>query len=155
MQAVAADLLASRPRRAGEFASDGDFCQIGVGLEIATATQHPPIDFELYLPEGWTNDPERRAQAHIPGEVTFKTKVELALGKIERAVHAGIPARCSTLPAVTELSLGQRRGSINRSRVPMTRWNRAPSSGSSGCIQPSASAVSKHANASRAEAAAD
>jgi hypothetical protein len=49
----------------------------------------------------------------------------------------------------------QRRGSINRTRVPMTRWNRALSSGSSGCIQPSASAVSRHASASRVEAAAD
>jgi SRSO17 transposase len=66
-------------------------CQIGVSLEIATATQHAPIDFELYLPESWANDPERRARAHIPEEVTFKTKVELALGMIERAARAGIP----------------------------------------------------------------
>jgi SRSO17 transposase len=66
-------------------------CQVGVSLEIATATQHAPIDFELYLPESWANDPERRAKAHIPDEVTFKTKVELALGMIERAARAGIP----------------------------------------------------------------
>jgi len=66
-------------------------CQIGVSLEIATATQHAPIDFELYLPESWTNDRERRAKAHIPDEVTFKTKVELALGMIERAVRTGLP----------------------------------------------------------------
>jgi SRSO17 transposase len=66
-------------------------CQVGVSLEIATATQHAPIDFELYLPESWANDPERRAKAHIPDEVTFKTKVELALGMIERATRAGIP----------------------------------------------------------------
>jgi SRSO17 transposase len=27
-------------------------------LEIATASQHAPIDFELYLPEEWVNDAE-------------------------------------------------------------------------------------------------
>jgi SRSO17 transposase len=66
-------------------------CQIGVSLEIATATQHAPIDFELYLPESWSNDPERRVQARIPEEAVFKTKAELALGMIERARRAGLP----------------------------------------------------------------
>ncbi len=66
-------------------------CQIGVSLEIATATQHAPIDFELYLPETWTEDPARRSKARIPDEVTFKSKVDLALGMIERAARAGIP----------------------------------------------------------------
>lgn len=63
-------------------------CQMGVSLEIATATQHAPIDFELYLPESWTKDPERRAKADISEELTFKTNVELALGMIERAARA-------------------------------------------------------------------
>lgn len=66
-------------------------CQIGVSLEISTATQHAPIDFELYLPERWTEDPVRRAEARIPEDVTFKTKIELALGMIERAARDGIP----------------------------------------------------------------
>jgi SRSO17 transposase len=66
-------------------------CQIGVSLEVATATQHAPIDFELYLPENWTDDPLRRTQARIPEEVRFKTKVDLALGMIERAARAELP----------------------------------------------------------------
>jgi SRSO17 transposase len=41
-------------------------CQVGVSLAIATATQHAAIDFELYLPESWASDPERRSQARIP-----------------------------------------------------------------------------------------
>jgi SRSO17 transposase len=65
-------------------------CQIGVSLAIASSTEHLPLDFELYLPECWANDPERRAQARIPDEVTFKTKIELALGMIERAAKAGV-----------------------------------------------------------------
>jgi SRSO17 transposase len=66
-------------------------CQIGVSLEIATATQHAPIDFELYLPESWASDPVRREQARIPDEVEFQTKIELALGMIKRAARAKIP----------------------------------------------------------------
>ena len=65
-------------------------CQIGVSLAVASSTEHLPLDFELYLPECWANDPERREQARIPDEVTFKTKITLALDMIERARNAGI-----------------------------------------------------------------
>lgn len=66
-------------------------CQIGVSLSIATRTEHLPIDFELYLPESWANDSARRLEARIPPEVTFKTKPQLALQMIERAVEEGVP----------------------------------------------------------------
>jgi SRSO17 transposase len=66
-------------------------CQIGVSLSVATDHAHLPIDFELFLPKSWTEDPERRATGKIPAEVTFKTKIELALGMIERAARDGIP----------------------------------------------------------------
>jgi SRSO17 transposase len=66
-------------------------CQVAASLTIATRTEHVPVDFELYLPESWTEDPLRRAEAHIPDEVTFKTKPELAVEMIERAVENGLP----------------------------------------------------------------
>jgi SRSO17 transposase len=66
-------------------------CQIGVSLTIANPTEHAAIDFELYLPESWANDPARRREAHIPEHVTFKTKPELALDMARRAVADGIP----------------------------------------------------------------
>ena len=66
-------------------------CQIGVSLSIATREEHLPIDFSLYLPESWTNDPARRDKAHIPDHLVFQTKVELAIDMIERAVADGIP----------------------------------------------------------------
>jgi SRSO17 transposase len=68
-------------------------CQVGVSLCVATSTTHVPIDFELYLPESWANDQERRRAVHIPDAVQFKTKPELALEMIERAIEAGIPGR--------------------------------------------------------------
>lgn len=66
-------------------------CQIGVSLSVATPTEHLPIDFELYLPHSWADDPARRAEARIPDDVTFKTKLELALDMIRRAVSDEVP----------------------------------------------------------------
>jgi SRSO17 transposase len=37
-------------------------CQIGVSQTIATPQDHVAVDFELYLPEPWANDPARRAE---------------------------------------------------------------------------------------------
>jgi SRSO17 transposase len=66
-------------------------CQVGVSLAVATASEQIPVDFELYLPTSWIEDPARRHEARIPDEVIFKTKVQLALEMIERAVREGIP----------------------------------------------------------------
>jgi SRSO17 transposase len=66
-------------------------CQIGVSLAVATSNDQIPVDFELYLPTTWAEDPARRAEAKIPDAVTFKTKIELALGMIERAALAEVP----------------------------------------------------------------
>jgi SRSO17 transposase len=66
-------------------------CQVGVSLVVATATEQLPVDFELYLPESWANDPARRKEARIPEAVQFKTKPELAIGMIKRALRDGIP----------------------------------------------------------------
>lgn len=66
-------------------------CQIGVSLVVATETEQLPIDFELYLPASWLDDPKRRAEAKIPDEVQFRTKPEQALDMIRRAVSNGVP----------------------------------------------------------------
>ncbi len=66
-------------------------CQIAVSLSVATRHTHLPIDFELYLPESWANDPERRAEARIPAGVAFQTKLELGLQMIRRALANGVP----------------------------------------------------------------
>jgi SRSO17 transposase len=66
-------------------------CQIGVSLSVATKSAHLPIDFELYLPVSWTEDPKRRAEAKIPEDVTFATKIDLGLRMLERALVDGLP----------------------------------------------------------------
>ena len=66
-------------------------CQLGVSLTIATETEQVPIDFRLYPPESWTADAKRRKRARVPEEITFKSKVDLALDMISSAVDDGIP----------------------------------------------------------------
>lgn len=66
-------------------------CQVAVSLSVATRHAHMPLDFELYLPESWANDPKRRAEARIPKDVVFETKLELALKMIRRALANGVP----------------------------------------------------------------
>jgi SRSO17 transposase len=66
-------------------------CQVGVSLSIATPTEHVPWDFDLYLPKSWAEEPARRKEARIPDDVVFRTKLELALSMIERAVDADVP----------------------------------------------------------------
>jgi len=66
-------------------------CQLGVSLAVATGSEQIPVDFELYLPASWMDDPQRRREARIPDSMTFKTKVDLGLEMIERAVRNGVP----------------------------------------------------------------
>lgn len=66
-------------------------CQLAVSLSIATKTEHVPVDFELYLPKSWTSDEARRREARIPDEIEFRTKPELAIEMIRRAVTDGLP----------------------------------------------------------------
>jgi SRSO17 transposase len=66
-------------------------CQVGVSLTIATKHEHVPIDFALYMPESWTDDDVRRDKARVPGNLVFKTKPDLALDLITRAVEDKIP----------------------------------------------------------------
>ena len=66
-------------------------CQVAVSLSLATRTEHIPVDFELYLPKSWTEDPARGAEARIPDEIAFRTKPDLALAMIRRAKTDGLP----------------------------------------------------------------
>ncbi len=67
-------------------------CQIGVFLGYASATGRALLDRELYLPQGWIDDAERRREAGIPNTVQFATKPQLARAMLERARAAEVPA---------------------------------------------------------------
>ena len=66
-------------------------CQIGVSVHAVGERGTVPLGWALYLPEEWCKDSERRAQAKIPEEVTFKTKPELGGELLERASGWEVP----------------------------------------------------------------
>ena len=65
-------------------------CQVGVFLSYVTPLGHALIDRELYLPEDWCADLPRRHTVHIPQDVTFATKPELAKRMVQRTQAAGV-----------------------------------------------------------------
>jgi len=68
-----------------------DNCQVAVSLNYATEQASFPMDWALYLPESWTDDPQRREKARIPAEVIFRHKWELALDLLDRAIASESP----------------------------------------------------------------
>ncbi len=67
-----------------------DNCQIAVTLSIANHAASLPIAYRLYLTEDWAADEARRKKAHVPDDVIFKTKPQIALDQIRAALAAGV-----------------------------------------------------------------
>ncbi|WEX10679.1 IS701 family transposase [Chelativorans sp. AA-79] len=67
-----------------------DNCQIAVSLSVATDQASLPVAYQLYLPESWANDPDRRKKAGVPEDVVFRTKPEIALTQIRAALDNDI-----------------------------------------------------------------
>lgn len=68
-------------------------CQVGVFLAYASRFGQALIDRRLYLPEAWAKDEARRAKAHVPEDIAFATKIEIARELIAAALDAGVPCR--------------------------------------------------------------
>ena len=56
----------------------GTQCQVGEFLAYAAKGSVTLADCELYLPQTWVDDKERRAECYVPESVTFKTGWQLA-----------------------------------------------------------------------------
>jgi SRSO17 transposase len=68
-------------------------CQVAVTLDLGTEESSTPLSWALYLPKGWVEDPMRRKKAGIPEEITFKTKIVLALDLIDEVKGWGLQGR--------------------------------------------------------------
>ena len=68
-----------------------DNCQVGVFVNYWSAKGHVLFDRRLFLPEDWSADRQRRAEAGVPEKVIFRTKPALALSMIEQAVIEEVP----------------------------------------------------------------
>ena len=66
-------------------------CQIGVFASYVSRHGHGFIDRALYLPKEWTDDAKRMKAAHVPADVSFATKPQIARAMIARAIAAKVP----------------------------------------------------------------
>ncbi len=71
-------------------------CQVTVNCHYAERTLAWPVATRLYLPAGWAEDQERRKRAHIPKEIAFQSKAEIALALLDEANHCGVKQACVT-----------------------------------------------------------
>jgi SRSO17 transposase len=60
-------------------------CQIAVTCCYTDPQATWPVAVRLSLPKAWAEDPERRRTAHVPAEVPFQTKPEIALTLLDQA----------------------------------------------------------------------
>jgi SRSO17 transposase len=67
-----------------------DNCVVGVHVGYVTDDFQCLLDGDVYLSKDWAEDFERRRKAHIPDEVQFRTKPEIAQEQIDRALSHGI-----------------------------------------------------------------
>lgn len=68
-----------------------DNCRVAVSLSVATTNASLPIAYQLYLPESWANDAQRRRKAGVPEQIEFRTKPQIAAAQIRRAVEEAVP----------------------------------------------------------------
>src|SRR4029453_12264155 len=68
-----------------------DNCQVAVSLSLAHDLASLPVALDLYLPEEWATDPVRRTKAGVPKSLAFRTKPQIALEQIRRALADGLP----------------------------------------------------------------
>jgi SRSO17 transposase len=67
-----------------------DNCQVAVTLSVANHHASLPIAYQLYLPEAWVGDAERRRKAGVPADLGFRTKPDIALDQLRAARAADV-----------------------------------------------------------------
>jgi SRSO17 transposase len=68
-------------------------CQVGVFLALAGPRGRALIDRALYLPKSWCDDEDRLHEAHVPVDLAFATKPQLARQMIGSALDSGLRPR--------------------------------------------------------------
>lgn len=67
-----------------------DNCVVVVHVGYVAPNFHCLLDSELYLPRSWADDRQRREKAYVPEDVQFRTKPQIALDQVDRALSHGI-----------------------------------------------------------------
>lgn len=67
-----------------------------VGLAYAAGEFHTLIDLELFISEDWAKDKARRREAGIPEELEYRSKQDISIEELHRAIAGGIRFRWAT-----------------------------------------------------------
>lgn len=67
-----------------------DNCVVGVHLSYSAPGFQCLLDSQLYLPESWADDRQKRKENYIPDDVVFQTKPQIAADQVKRALAGGI-----------------------------------------------------------------
>src|SRR2546429_8958146 len=94
-------------------------CQTLVSLTLARGEVPVMLALRLFLPESWTSKRARLERAGVPTEYRMaRTKPEIALAEIDRAIAAGVCFGCVLADAGYGLSAPVRQGVPSR----QTAW---------------------------------
>ena len=80
-------------------------CQVVVSAEYlvddpASSTPlHWPLSAQLFVPESWVTDAQRRKRTHIPADLGEQTKPAIALSLLDRARAWGVPIQAVVVDA--------------------------------------------------------
>jgi SRSO17 transposase len=67
-----------------------DNCVVTVHLGVARGRFKTLLDFDLFLPESWSDDRKRCREAGIPDGLKHRTKGQIALAQLDRARARGV-----------------------------------------------------------------
>jgi len=88
-----------------------DNCQVAVSVSKANAVMSLPLAYRLYLPEEWVKDAVRRKATHVPPQVDFATKPQIALSQLawvcEQGMARGVQAVLADSAYGTEYAFRQ------------------------------------------------
>jgi SRSO17 transposase len=108
-------------------------CVVSVHTGYAVGKFHCVLDSDLFVPQGWADDPARRKEVGMPDDVTHRSKPEIALQQIKRALGNGIRVAAWTFDELYGGSYGfldglDRLGQTYVAEVPCTfcGWAKEP-----------------------------
>ena len=108
-------------------------CVVSVHTGYAVWGFHCVLDSDLFVSEDWADDPVRRKEVGMPGEVVHRSKPEIALAQIKRSLGNGIRVAAWTFDELYGASYGfldglDRLGQTYVAEVPCTfsGWVKAP-----------------------------
>ena len=67
-------------------------CQVAVTVHAATDTASCPLEWQLYPPREWTDEPDRCRGTKVPGDVVHQEKWRLALGLLDTLAERRLKA---------------------------------------------------------------